>query len=68
VVAGVRCVSGSPENLPARLRELGFIDGESVRVLASGMAGGPLAVRVGGTTFALRSDEADNVLVRFLPG
>lgn len=42
-----------------RLMELGFINGESVRVIAKGFfANGPMAVRVGGTTFALRRFEA----------
>ena len=66
-VAGVRPISGVAENLPVRLRELGFLDGEAVTVLASGLAGGPLAVRVGGTTFALRSAEAESVLVHLPP-
>jgi len=66
-VAGVQPVSGVVENLPVRLRELGFLDGERVTVLASGFAGGPLAVRVGGTTFALRSAEAESVLVHLPP-
>ncbi|MCI4441561.1 ferrous iron transport protein A [Tibeticola sediminis] len=48
----------------ARLLELGFLPGETVRVLARGPAGGePLAVRVGDATFALRSHEAQHVRV-----
>lgn len=43
----------------ARLRELGFIEGEPVQVLRRGQPGGePLAVRVGVSTFALRRAEA----------
>jgi ferrous iron transport protein A len=53
--------------LPTRLRELGFLDGEEVEVLARGVAGGPLAVRIGETTFALRTAEAQCVLVRQRP-
>ncbi len=50
-----------------RLMELGFLPGESVRVLARGFpAGDPLAVRVGQATFALRRPEA--ALVRVRPG
>jgi ferrous iron transport protein A len=42
-----------------RLLELGFINGETVRVVAKGLfASAPMAVRVGGTTFALRRFEA----------
>jgi ferrous iron transport protein A len=42
-----------------RLLELGFVAGETVRVIAKGFfAGAPMAVRVGGTTFALRRFEA----------
>jgi ferrous iron transport protein A len=54
-------------DLSQRLRELGFHDGEEVQVLAAGAAGGPLAVRVGETTFALRLAEAERVRVRCRP-
>ena len=66
-VADVRASSAAPADLPARLRELGFLDGEEVEVLATGLSGGPLAVRVGGTTFALRRREAECVTVRAIP-
>lgn len=47
-----------------RLRELGFIDGETVYVLRRGQPGDePLAVRVGVCTFALRRAEAACVVV-----
>jgi ferrous iron transport protein A len=47
-----------------RLLELGFVEGESLRVVAHGFPGGePIAVRIGNTTFALRRFEADHVLV-----
>jgi ferrous iron transport protein A len=47
-----------------RLLELGFVEGESLRVVAHGYPGRePLAVRIGNTTFALRRFEADYVLV-----
>jgi ferrous iron transport protein A len=49
-----------------RLLEIGFLPGEPVRVMARGFPGNdPLAVRVGHTTFALRSHEA--ALVRVCP-
>jgi ferrous iron transport protein A len=47
-----------------RLLEIGFLPGEMVRVIAHGYPGhDPLAVRVGHTTFALRSHEAALVQV-----
>jgi ferrous iron transport protein A len=66
-VAEVHPTSDLTAELPARLRELGFLDGEEVKVLAAGSAGGPLAVRVGETTFALRRREAECVLVQSVP-
>ena len=50
--------------LALRLFEIGFIDGEQVRVVARGHPGGdPVAVRVGNTMFALCRFEAERVLV-----
>lgn len=47
-----------------RLRELGFVDGEPVTVVARGLFGGnPLVVKVGSTRFALRKLEATRVEV-----
>ena len=66
-VADVQASSAVLAELPARLRELGFLDGEEVEVLATGLSGGPLAVRVGETTFALRVREAECVTVRAIP-
>jgi ferrous iron transport protein A len=66
-VADVRAASPVLADLPARLRELGFVDGEEVEVVAAGLSGGPLAVRVGETTFALRRREAECVTVRAIP-
>lgn len=51
-----------------RLRELGFVPGELVRVLAEGPLGGdPVLVQVGFTRFALRRAEAERVRVEPLP-
>jgi ferrous iron transport protein A len=48
-----------------RLLELGFVEGESLRVIAHGFPGNePIAVRIGNTTFALRRFEAEHVLVK----
>lgn len=48
-----------------RLRELGFVDGEQVQVMAVGPIGAePLLVQIGFTRFALRREEAARVRVR----
>lgn len=45
-----------------RLRELGFVAGEAVRLVTRGPFGGdPLLVQIGGTRFALRRVEAARV-------
>jgi len=65
--AGVVCtVASTPEfdrgsglDLARRLMEIGFVPGESLRVLRRGFPGGePIAVRIGQSTFALRRFEA----------
>ena len=49
----------------ARLRELGFVSGERVEVMAAGpIAAEPLLVQVGFTRFALRRSEAARGRVR----
>lgn len=54
-------------DLVLRLTEIGFVPGEMVRIVATGVPNRePLAVRLGHTTFALRRHEA--ALVRVLPG
>ncbi len=54
----------SDQALIQRLVEIGFIPGEKVKVIAHGHPGRePIAVRIGGTTFALRRFEADYVYV-----
>lgn len=48
-----------------RLRELGFVAGEPVRVVARGLLGGnPLVVQVGATRFALRKKEAQRIQIQ----
>lgn len=48
-----------------RLRDLGFVDGEPVRVVAIGpMGGDPILIQVGSTRFALRLAEASRISVR----
>ncbi|MES2037522.1 MAG: FeoA family protein [Pseudomonadota bacterium] len=54
-------------NITRRLKELGFVKGEAVKVLHKGYFGGePLAVRIGQSTFALRNFEA--ALIGVNPG
>lgn len=55
---------GHDLNLVLRLLEIGFVPGERVRVVALGPGGSePIAVRIGGTMFALRRHEAEHILV-----
>jgi ferrous iron transport protein A len=57
--------SGSGDSLLARLRDLGFVPGARCEVVARMWLGGdPLAVRIGGSTFALRRAEASAVHVQ----
>ncbi|GFZ96262.1 FeoA family protein [Dyella caseinilytica] len=48
-----------------RLRDLGFVEGERVRLVARGPVGAdPLLVQIGYTRFALRRTEAARVTVQ----
>jgi ferrous iron transport protein A len=50
--------------LQRRLLELGFVPGERIQVLRRALSGrGPLAVRVGGSTFAMRWLESSLIEV-----
>ena len=51
-------------DVPRRLMELGFVPGERIRMLKRGLPGGPVAVKVGQSTFALRRFEASLVSVK----
>ena len=56
---------GPQDAIARRLRELGFVNGEEVEVVAKGPLGAePLLVQVGFTRFALRRAEAALVQVR----
>jgi ferrous iron transport protein A len=62
--AVVDAVRDAHENdaIARRLRDLGFVTGETVRVVARAPLGGdPMLVQVGFTRFALRRAEADRV-------
>jgi ferrous iron transport protein A len=51
-------------DMSRRLMELGFVPGERIRMLRRGFTGGPLAIKVGESTFALRRFEAALVAVK----
>lgn len=56
---------GPNDNIARRLRELGFVNGEQVEIVAKGPMGAePLLVQVGFTRFALRRAEAARVRLR----
>jgi len=68
ITARVTAISSSAKNkatpqLLRRLSELGFLRGEAVRVLRRIAGGEPIAVRIGGSTFALRRHEAECISV-----
>ena len=53
---------GPNDSIARRLRELGFVAGERVEVVAAGPFGAePLLIQVGYTRFALRRSEAARV-------
>ncbi|NLC24392.1 ferrous iron transport protein A [Oxalobacter vibrioformis] len=53
-----------PEYIRARLMELGFSQGEKIAIIAESFPGrDPMAVRIGGSTFALRRLEASMIYV-----
>ena len=61
VVTGVN-ETGPGDAVARRLRDLGFVAGETVRLVTRGPMGGePLLVQVGGTRFAMRRAEAARV-------
>lgn len=56
---------GDNDAIARRLRELGFVAGEEVEVMATGPFGAePLLVQIGFTRFALRRSEAARVRLR----
>jgi ferrous iron transport protein A len=63
-VARVSGFMGGDSKLIAKLREIGFAEGDEVELLAKGWLGGaPLSVRLNRTMIALRKGEAALVLV-----
>jgi ferrous iron transport protein A len=61
-----RVEDAHPNDLIAqRLRDLGFVEGEQVRLVARGPIGAdPLLIQIGSTRFALRRAEAARVTVQ----
>jgi ferrous iron transport protein A len=63
VIDEVESVNGN-DSIAKRLRELGFVSGEPVRIVARGPIGAdPLLVQIGFTRFALRRSEAQRVRI-----
>ncbi|HEY5803155.1 MAG TPA: FeoA family protein [Lysobacter sp.] len=53
------------DSIARRLRELGFVHGERVEVMAAGpISAEPLLVQIGFTRFALRRSEAARIRVQ----
>ena len=64
LVARVTGFAGGDAELVAKLREIGFAEGDEVELLARGWLGGaPLSFRLNRTVIALRKSEAAMVLV-----
>lgn len=61
-VQAIQAPEGAPE-WASQLHDLGFVPGERVQLMARGLGGDPLVVRVGLSTYALRRAEADCVQV-----
>lgn len=67
--ATVRAIEATSVGDPIarRLAEIGFVPGETVRLIATGpVSGDPIVVQVGFTRFALRRAEAARVEVELL--
>ncbi|KFN41068.1 FeoA family protein [Arenimonas oryziterrae] len=63
VVEGVENVA-AVDGIAKRLRDLGFVKGEPVRIVAQGPVGAePLLVQIGYTRFALRRSEAARIRI-----
>ncbi len=64
-VLAVDDAPGTTDIISRRLRELGFVRGEPVRLLTRGPFGAePLLIQIGYTRFALRRAEAARVRVQ----
>lgn len=58
---------GKIDSIAHRLKELGFVPGEHVRLITvAPFSGDPILVQIGFTRFALRKSEARRILVEAL--
>ena len=66
-VSGIATTGDQREDIRGQLGDIGFLPGEQVEVLRKGLLGqGPILIRVGSSTFALRESEARLVEVEIL--
>lgn len=65
VVASIVDVAAPDDAMEAKLREIGFAEGDEVELLATGpLAARPLCIRLNETMIALRPEEARGIMVR----
>lgn len=66
-VSKIAATGDRREDIRGQLEDIGFLLGEQVEVLRKGLLGkGPILIRVGSSTFALRESEARLVEVEIL--
>jgi ferrous iron transport protein A len=66
-VSKIAATGDQREDIRGQLEDIGFLPGEQVEVLRKGLLGqGPILIRVGSSTFALRESEARLVEVEIL--
>jgi ferrous iron transport protein A len=66
-VRGIANTGNQPADIRGQLEDIGFLPGEQVEVLRKGLLGqGPILIRIGSSTFALRESEARMVEVETL--
>lgn len=66
-VSKIANTDNQQEDIRGQLEDIGFLPGEQVQVLRKGLLGqGPILIRVGSSTFALRESEARMVEVETL--
>lgn len=57
--------TNNPDPIAQRLNDLGFVSGETIRLISRAPFGGdPILVQVGFTRFALRLSEAARIVVQ----
>lgn len=64
-IAQIESLAALSPDLEAKLRELGFSEGDEVEIVARGPLGGqPLAVRLNRRLIALRDEEASAIRLK----